>query len=192
MVDLQIDLNALSQWCKVNGINANTDMTKVMVFGSKPGLFRLPPYEVQFDNTPLSVVTSYKYLGITIDNHLNYNKHIQNVITNVSEKFQRMKSFLNIKAALKVYKSTMLPILEYADIFLGYAFLNNRKKMQILQNNRLRCALNKGIETSRDELHREAKLLKLKFRRKQHLLNYMYEVAQNENYHIKKSSMTIN
>ena len=57
MADLQIDLNALSRWCKVNGINSNTDKTKVMFFGSKPGL---PPYEVQFDNTPLSVVTSYK------------------------------------------------------------------------------------------------------------------------------------
>ena len=54
----------------------------------------------------------------------------------------------------------------------------NKKRLQVLQNKGLRCALNKGIETSTDELHKEANLLKLKYRREQHLLNFMYDQAQ--------------
>ena len=76
-----------------------------------------------------------------------------------------MHSFLSIRAALLVYKSMMLPVLEYGDILLSSATLKNRKKLQVLQNKGLRCALNKGIETSMDELHSEANLLKLRYRR---------------------------
>ena len=143
-------------------------------------LSKLSTFEIQFDTVPLVEVNSYKYLGITLDNQLNYNKHVQKVISTVSGKlkqFQRMRSFLNVKAALTVYKSTILPLLEYGDIFMASASLKNRKKLQVLQNKGLRCALNKGMESSSDELHRGASLLKLSFRHRQHKLNYMYDMA---------------
>ena len=55
--------------------------------------------------------------------------------------------------------------------------MENRRKLQVLQNRGLRCALNKGPYESSDELHAEARLYKLKFRREQHLLNFMYDWA---------------
>ena len=88
-----------------------------------------------------------------------------------------MRKFLNTKAALLVYKSMLLPMLEYGDIFLSAATVKNRKRLQVLQNKGLRCALGLPIETSTDELHAEANLLKLKYRREIHLFNYMYDVA---------------
>ena len=74
-----------------------------------------------------------------------------------------MRSFLSTKAAITLYKSMLLPIIEYGDVFLSATTLANRKKLQTFQNKVLRCALNKGIETSSDELHSEAGLLKLKY-----------------------------
>ena len=175
---MQQDINALSGWCCSNGIKANTDKTKVMVFGSPNCLKGVPDFNLVFEDTPLHQVQSYKYLGMTLDNQLNYNLHVTKVIASVSGKlkqFHRMRSFLNTRAALLVYKSMMLPILEYGDILFSAASLGNRKKLQVLQNKGLRCALNKGLETSSDDLHREANLLKLKFRREQHVLNFVYD-----------------
>ena len=45
-----------------------------------------------------------------------------------------------------VYKSMLLPILEYGDVFLSAtigpcATVVNRKRLQLLQNKGLRCAL---------------------------------------------------
>ena len=85
-----------------------------------------------------------------------------------------------------VYKSMLLPILEYGDILLNAASAQNRKKT--LQNKGLRCALNKRIETSRACLHAEAGLLRLNFRREQHLLNFMYDWSQNPKFLSKKHS----
>ena len=123
-------------------------------------------------------MSSYKYLGVSLDSQLNYNIHVDSMISSVSSKlkqFRRMRSFLNTKAAVLVYKSMLLPILKYGDIFLSATSLANHKKVQILQNKGLRCALNRGIETTTDELHKEAGLLKLHSRREQHLLNFMFD-----------------
>ena len=175
---LQQDISHLSDWCKENSIFVNASKTKAMVFGGTNRIKNLPDFEIQYDNEPLQIVTSYKYLGMTNDSQLNYKLHINKVVSSVSCKlklFQRMRNFLNVKAALLVYKSMMLPILEYGDVFLSAASVAGRKKLQTLQNKGLRCALNKGMEESSDVTHLEAGLLKLKYRREQHVLNFMYD-----------------
>ena len=151
VIEMQSDMSSLSFWCQNNGVDANTDKTMVMTFGSSKTLKSLPDFEIKFNNTPLLVTTSYKYLGMELDSQLNYNKHVSKIISSVSGKlkqFQRMRNFLDIRAATMVYKNMLLPIIEYGDIFLSSASVVNRKRLQTLQNRGLRCALNKGIETS--------------------------------------------
>ena len=178
---MQEDLNSITSWCKMNSISANTDKSKVMVLGSKHSLNALPPFEVKLDGNVLQSVCSYKYLGVTIDSQLNYNLHMNRIIASVSAKlkqFQRMRFFLNIKAALLVYKCMLLPILEYGDIFLSATTAKNRKKLQVLQNKGLRCVFKVDTDVSTDDLHTEANLLKLSYRREQHTLNFMYDSSK--------------
>ena len=178
VANLQHDINKLTGWCHENGIMVNSDKSKIMVFGSKDRIEKLPEFDIVFGNDNLQTVSSYKYLGITLDSQLNYNLHVRKLIASASGKlkqFQRMRSFLSTRAAVMVYKSMLLPIIEYGDVFLSAATLANRKKLQTLQNKGLRCALNKGIETSSNEMHLEARLHKLKYRREQHTLNLMYD-----------------
>ena len=59
-----------------------------------------------------------------------------------------------------------MPILEYGNIFFSAASVENCKLLQIMQNRRLHCALNRGIDTSNAELHKEAHLLKLVFKKR--------------------------
>ena len=108
------------------------------------------------------------YLGVTLDSHLNYNLSISRIINSVTGKlkqFRRMRKFLTTRAAIMVYKGMLLPLLEYGDIFFTGASALNRKCLQILQNKGLPCALNKDIDSSTEDLHAEAKLLKLVHRR---------------------------
>ena len=178
---MQNDLNILSGWCKDNGIMANTDKTKVMLFGGTRIVQNLPNFELKVDNVVLNLVDTYNYLGITLDSQLNFGKHIKKVITKVSGKlnqFRRMRCFLNEKAALRVYKNMLLPVLEYGDILYTGMTKANKKKLQILQNKGLRCAMSKDRYYGTDELHVEGKLLKLKHRREEHLLSFMYDQSK--------------
>ena len=152
-----------------------------MLFGNPTRLDKLPAPEIRVDGLPLKTVPTYKYLGVTLDTQLNYNKHVKKIIANVTGKlkqFRRMRFFLDTKAATMVYKNMILPLMEYGDIFLVGTSATNRKRLQVLQNKGLRCALNKGKFTDSDELHVDASLLQLKHRRELHMLNYMYDMAQ--------------
>ena len=91
-----------------------------------------------------------------------------------------MRSFLREKAALLIYKNMLLPMLEYGDIILWGITATQKKRLQSLQNKGLRCALNRERDGSTALLHEDAKLLKLKFRRQQHLLNIMFDMSQLE------------
>ena len=182
---MQKDIDSISGWCKVNGIAANTDKSKVMVLGSAFTLKAIPSFSIKIESNPLQTVTSYKYLGVIIDNQLSYNLHVNKLVASVSNKlkqFRRMRGFLNSRAALLVYKSMMLPVLEYGDVFLSAATVKNRKRLQVLQNKGLRCALNMGNDVSTDELHAEADLLKLHYRREQHMLNFMFDISMKTEY----------
>ena len=180
---LKTDMVALTNWCETNGIRMNTDKTKLMLFGNAKKLKALPEVDITVNETQLQMVSSYKYLGVMLDGQLNYAKHINKLILSGSLKlkqFRKMRSFLTTKAATLVYKNMLLPVIEYGDIFLSASTCENRKKLQILQNKGLRCAINADNDASSNGLHVEAKLLKLKYRREQHLLNYMFDVSQNE------------
>ena len=56
----------------------------------------------------------------------------------------------------------ILPLMEYSDIYFYSARKESRKKFQRLQNKALKCALGKNKQFNTDDLHREAKLDKLK------------------------------
>ena len=139
---MQSDINSIENWCKTNGIMANTETTKVMLFGSKHTLDEVPPpYTIHFGSTNLQSVNTYKYLGDTLDSQLNYTLHVNKIVSSVSSKlkqFQRMRNFLNARAAMFVFESMLLPILEYGDIFLSAATLKNRKKRQVLHKKRFK------------------------------------------------------
>ena len=86
-----------------------------------------------------------------------------------------MKYCLNKQGALLVYKNMILPLLEYGDIFLSSLSVATRKKLQVMQNKALRIALNSRNQESTADLHKLAKLSKLKDRRKMHVLQFMFK-----------------
>ena len=91
---------------------------------------------------------------------------------------KRMRLFLNKKAALLIYKNTILPIMEYGNIFLTSLSVATKKKLQIMQNRALRIALSSN--------HVEAKLLKLGICRKAHMLQFAFRQKSNRKLLIRK------
>ena len=176
--NMQKNLNALTKWCSTNGIYMNVDKTKCMVFGNKYTLTKVKKFELKVNGKPIKQVASYNYLGILLDPGLTFERHVNQIVSKVSNKvsqLRRMRKFLNVDAAVLVYKNMILPILEYGDVFLTAASKDNRDKLQILQNKALRVALQVDKYYDTDLLHTEAKLSKLKQRRKFHLLLQIYD-----------------
>ena len=189
-MDLQKDLEGLTDWCTANKIYINTAKTKAMFFGSKTKIAssNLPNFFI--NNTEVQRAKTYTYLGIKLDEQLSMETHANSVIQKVSNKIYqltRIRSFITKRAAILIYKNMILPILENGDIFLHSATHKIRKKLQTLQNKALRCALRKEKLTKSAILHNEANILKLKERRHVHILLHMFQLSQLPNFKLWKT-----
>ena len=64
-------------------------------------------------------MTTYKYLGITADQTLNSNPHLNQIIKTISYKLSllsKLKTYITMEAAIQVYKSMVIPYFDYCDI----------------------------------------------------------------------------
>ena len=99
------------------------------------------PRPLILNNEPLQYVDSYKYLGVTLDNHLTYNTHLNNTIKITAYKLHQLgmiRRYITEGAALQIYKTMVLPYLDYGDIFIIGANKSKLAKMQRLQNRGLK------------------------------------------------------
>ena len=185
-LELQEDLDSLTNWC----IYINISKTKIMFFGSKTKINSTTLPELSIDGTPLQRVQTYTYLGMKLDEQLSLETHANSVIKKVANKLYQLtkiRYLVSKKAALLIYKNMILPLMEYGDIFLHSASQKIRKKLQVLQNKALRCALAKDKYTKSDDLHKEGKILKLKNRRHIHILLHMFQLAQMPDFKLWKA-----
>ncbi len=70
--DLQKLLDVLFEWCRKWRLSINTDKTKVMHFRQKGTERTIFPFNVNHEG--IDIVDSYKYLGIVLEEHLDFSK----------------------------------------------------------------------------------------------------------------------
>ena len=116
---LNADLSLFKKWCTKNKLTLNVKKTKYSIFGLKSQTRKIANHNLYIDNIKVDRVFSYKYLGITLDVNLNYNKHLENVIRTISYKsllLAKVRKYITTEVAIQIYKTMILPVLEYGDI----------------------------------------------------------------------------
>ena len=181
---LQGDLDSVAYWCRKNKLSINIKKTKSMIVGTRSMVKKhaaIP--KLKITGIPLDFVFQYKYLGVTIDEILSFNAHLNNTIKLVAHTnflLHKIKYYITDEAAIKVYKSMILPYLDYGDIFYMNANSIQVKKLQTLQNRALKiCHTIQNIPTN--ILHQSAQIPKLIPRRESHLRNFMFKNRSNPN-----------
>ena len=183
---LQSDLDNVANWCKGNKLSINVKKTKGMVLGTRSMVkkrFIIPKLKIQ-GNT-IDYVFQYKYLGVTIDEILSFRAHLNNTIKLVAHKIttlNKIRCYISDDAAIKLYKTMILPYMDYGDIFFMNANSDQLKKLQTLQNRALRTCLNTQLATPIEILHQSVQLPKLNVRREAHLINFMFKYKTNNKY----------
>ena len=123
-------------------------------------------------------VTTYKYLGVVLDETLSYNNHASKTIKSASHKLsllRRVRPLLTTEAALQIYKSMILPVIEYGNILYDTACKKLTNKLQIIQNKCLKVVHKKPKLTPSSEIHRLSKIKPLRYRRLTNLLIHAYK-----------------
>ena len=106
------ELKKLDVWFRVNKLSLNVSKTNFMVFGNKKN----EECKIYINDIEIEEVSSTKFLGVIIDNKLNWQRQIQNVQRKVSKSVSilyRVKNLLDTNALLMIYNSLILPYLNY-------------------------------------------------------------------------------
>ena len=174
---LQEDLDRIAEWSKKWMMVLNTDKCKVISISRKRNKIR---HQYTLGNTPLELVSSAKYLGVTITSDLKWNQHVSNVVNKANSTLGFLRRNLQINnPALKAiaYKALVRPLVEYASTVWDPHSQNLVHQIEMVQRRAARFCLRRYHNTSSVEgMLRELQWTSLQQRREDSRLVMMYKI----------------
>ena len=144
---LNMELTSLSEWLCGNKLLLNLKKTEFVVFGTQQRLCRqgIEGIDITLGEESVKHCDSFKYLGVILDSNLSMNQHIDYVKKKVSKMlgiFSRARPSLTIESANKLFKSMILPILDYCGAVFHGCGKGNEEVLERLQRRGGRIVLN--------------------------------------------------
>ena len=145
---LQKQIDALHIWCRQWRMNVNLDKTKVVQF--RRATCEVTKFKFMFNFEALEIVPSYRYLGLDINEHLDFS-HSVSLLADAAGRAlgslvakHRSVQGLPYETFTKVYKSTVVPVMDYASGIWG---AKKYSKSENVQNRAMRTFLGVGKYT---------------------------------------------
>lgn len=159
---LAADIRRVIKYFNKQKLLLNSKKTKIVHFDRLLSGKNLCKFEkINIDGEEIEVVDKFKYLGFLIDNKLNFSSQASSCIKQANYKMflmRKIRGYMNSKTSLLIYKSMVLPYLEYGINFLMSCTKTVRLKFQRLQNKCLKIALNRCNLYNTRILHKEARM----------------------------------
>ena len=161
---IEEDIKIVSDWFKANLLTLNLDKTVYMTFRPKKftGIKKFLGSNIQIDGISIPEVKETKFLGIWIDNSLNWNSHLCKLFVKLKRNVNLLrvsKHTLNIHAKKSLYYAQIYSHLSYGLIVWGNMISQcSLTKLQRIQNKCFKLIF--GCEATVDNYH-SFKLLRL-------------------------------
>ena len=178
---LQEDLDCFEHWGELNNLHLNIKKTKLLFISTRSKLIRLHDIEpLRLYDNEVTIVKQYNYLGVILDSEMTLKPFINYIKKTISHKIftlAKIRRCLTEHAAVMMYKLTILPYIEYAGFLVVACTVDDRRDLQICQNDALRICTNQRLadRVRIEELHVKCKIVSLEQRRRNQLLLLMYK-----------------
>ena len=171
------DMELLLDWFKANLLSLNMEKTTMIKFWSDT-----TPFKLHIGNTILQTSKFTKFLGITIDEHLTWSCHTDNILDKLMVNrrlLQNAKKLLTNVTLKQIYYAHIHSHLIYSLSVWGSMISKKmEKKLYQIQTECLRL-LNTNIITSSIELYQQNKILPFRLLIKQELMKMGYNISTN-------------
>ena len=115
------DLRKLVKWSAKWRIKLNPEKTKVIIFSRSPIARKSEPV-LKLYGERLKIYPQVKFLGITFDSKLTFQKHFEEILGRCNIRYHRIRLIVNKKwgpspfIMLQIYKQCVRPIFEYGSL----------------------------------------------------------------------------
>ena len=169
---INIELNKISEWLKLNRLTLNVQKTKYMLF--KTSKKKVQTMLLQMDNTIIDKVLDFNFLGMHFNEQLNWKSHIDKLslkCCRILGILNRLKRILPLNINILLYNSLMLPNLNYGITLWGFKCESILK----LQKKSARILSASKYNAHTETLFKHLKLLKIEHILKLHELKFYYK-----------------
>ena len=132
--ELNSDLEKIKLWTSDWLVTINPTETKSIIFSTKRNKVKHPT--LVFDNVSTEEVNSHNHLGVTLSSNLSWKAHILNIYEKASKRLNLLKGLkykINRGTLVKLYKSLIKPIMEYADVLWDGCTENGSELLEFVQ-----------------------------------------------------------
>ena len=113
LTTFQNDIVSVHSWAKAKSLKLNVAKTKAITFSRK---CHTPTFRLSLNGSSIPIVTSLKFLGVTLSNNLSWSEHINNICLRSKRQLGLIHRHFHAAprvARERLYVSTVLPYLDY-------------------------------------------------------------------------------
>ena len=156
------DLALFKSWSDANRLTINTSKTNCLFISNR--FYTPSPGCIQLDDHDLNFVSDSRFLGVVIDDHLKYNKHIQYICDKISKSIgimSRIRHYVPLSCLRSLYFSIVHPYFLYCLPVFGATYPTHLKPLITLLKRAIRIISGAVFPAHTEPLFRSNKILKL-------------------------------
>ena len=177
---INLELNKIADWLAVNKLSLNVQKTKLMIFHYRQRILTendIP--RLMINNAIIERVTEFNFLGLTVNEYMNWNSHTQKIANKISRTLgvmNRLKRYLPFSAMKLMYDSLILSHLQFGITNWGFEW----ERISKLQKRALRIMTNSRYNAHTEPLFKKLTLLKVKDIFDVQCLKFWYKFMNNK------------
>ena len=177
------DLRKLLEWTHSNKLTINTDKTYCMLMSNVTNT--LPTDSINILEESLSLVLETKFLGLTLDHKLKFDKHIKCICTKISKSIGvlfKLREVVPLYCLKTIFYSLIHPYILYCLPVFAATSRVHLQPLVVLQKRAIRLINGAGYLDTTDPLFYASGILKIEDQYKHCLGVYLYknpEIANN-------------
>ena len=177
-------LSCIRLWLNRHKLTLSVSKSKFTLIGGSRCLKSFGSITLKIEEEEIEQVTSYKYLGVKINETLTWSDHVESICKRVAQRLgllQHIKHLLPQYSRELLVNSLILPLLDYADIVWGdkknKALMDN---LQVLHNKAAKFVLNLPNREPSTKALMHLSWKPLSVRRKIHRCTFVFHAIQSD------------
>ena len=162
--DLNSELVKVHDWTVTNRLTINVNKTELMLFTNRDRDVNRNSEQILLNGSHVKFVNHARFLGVIIDDKLNFKQHICHVVGKISKHagiLYKIKNNLPLFVRLSYYNAFVLPFLSFNITHWGGTNETHLKPLIVIQKRIIRTIADAGFLEHTTPLFFKFKLLKL-------------------------------
>lgn len=172
--NINSDLSSLADWFCANKLSLNVGKTNYILFSRKHVDTHL---EVTIGNTKIERKPFVKFLGIIVDQTLDWSEHVKSCKAKLSSSLYALnasKRYLTSRHLLMLYNALLYPYLSYGVLLWGSTFQTHLNKIVVMQKRAVRIIAHAPYNAHTEDIFQQYHLLKFQDIYHLYLGKYMF------------------